>query len=126
MISIELGSLPDIDGLGSTVKICRYAASQYQGSNLRQSKSAVGVAFLDELDDEVTWGSKRDVVGHAPRHAGMQDGNELAFDVKMAAPESPLPEKRAVLLAEVEDRDLPGTVLERVTRIASNSEKRQR
>lgn len=79
--------------------------------------------FLDELEDEVTGSSECDVVGHAPWHAGMQDGNELAFGVEDGCARVAFGGKAAVLRAEVEDRDLPGITPELVTRI-SNSEKR--
>ncbi len=71
------------------------------GVELEAVEIGVGVAFLDELDDEVTGGSKRDVIGHAPRHAGMQDGNELAFDVEDGCTRVAFAGKAAVLLAEV-------------------------
>jgi len=72
--------------------------------------------FFDELDDVVTRSSECDVVGHW--HAGMQDGDELAFGVEDGCARIAFAGKVAELLAEVEDGDLPGVVLELVTSIS--------
>lgn len=59
------------------------------------------IAFLDELDNIVTWSSECDIVGHAPWHAGMQDGDELAFGIEDGCARVAFSGKVAVLLAEV-------------------------
>lgn len=93
----------------------RKKPSRRSGVELEAVKVSVGVVFLDKLDDVVSGGSKRDVVGHA--HAGMQDGDELALGIEDGCARVALAGKVTVLLAEIEDRDLPGFVPELVTRI---------
>ena len=84
------------------------------GVELEAVEISMGVVFLDKLDDVVTRGSERDVV----RHAGMQDGNELAFSVEDGCARVAFSRKVAMLLAEVEDCDLPGIMFKLVTCIS--------
>lgn len=65
------------------------------------------VVFLDEIDDVVAGGSKRDMIGHAPWHSRMQDGDDLAFSVEYGCPRVTFAREVAGLLVKVEDRDLP-------------------
>lgn len=88
------------------------------GVELEALEIGVRVAFLDELDDVVTRSSERDVVGHSPWHAGMQDSDELAFGVEDCGARVAFAGKVAVFLAEVKYRDLPRIVLELVTCIS--------
>jgi len=86
------------------------------GVELEAVEIGVRVAFLYELDDVVTRSSERDMVGHW--HAGMQDGDELAFGVEDGCARVAFAGKVAVLLAEVENGDLPGVRLELATGIS--------
>lgn len=102
----------------SVIEATTKESFETSGVELEALEIGVRVAFLDELDDVVTRSSERDVVGHASWHAGMQDGDELAFGVEDGGARVAFAGKVAVLLAEVKYRDLPGIVLELVTRIS--------
>lgn len=77
----------------------------------------MGVAFLDDLDDVVSGSAKSDMVGHPPGHAGMQEGDQLAFCVEDSCARVTMAREVAMLLVEVEDGDLPGIALEFITGI---------
>ena len=56
----------------------------------------------------MTEGSESDVVGHS----GMQEGDQLAFSIENGCARVTFAGEVAVLLAEVEDCNLPGNLVE--------------
>ena len=83
---------------------------------LHAGEISVGVVRLDEVDDVVSRSAEGNVVGHATRHARMQDGDELALSIENSRARVTFIREVPVLPATiVEDGNLPGLAREIAT-----------
>ena len=97
------------DGGGTGKKDLETLGSGSVVGVLHAGEISVGVVRLDEVNDVVSRSAEGNVVGHATRHARVQDGDELALGVENSRARVTFILKVAVLPAAiVEDGDLPG------------------